>query len=631
MNSRTLLFVLAMTATFLVVRFTFDYFEPPQPIPTHKAAAATPKPEIQKPKAEPQPVSQTQKQARYYVLETPYQQIVFSSIGGAIAEINLPFRNPEDKKSVVLPTEFDRLLAKEQPGSSRFPLHEALGPDGTILPSVVGGYYPLLRRDTRTMKMAPQYLSCNIVSEYPEVAELNYEVKKFTSSEIVFEAHQAHRHITKRFFFDGDPDLTPYCFSLELKIDGDVRGLALSSGIPEVEWISGSSGAILKYHIFQGKSSKVQKIDLPKDTFSMTSIVPDWICNSNGFFGIILDPIAGAEAGFRVTCVPGAAAPSRLYDIDRSSDRFPLSSLPGYDVSLNIKEANELLRFRFFAGPFAESVLKKADAYYAAQHGGRDSDYLSCQTYHGWFAFISEPFAKFLFLCMKFFYAFCGSWGLSIIFVTCVLRLLLYPLNAWSFRSAKRMQLIAPKMKAIQERQKKDPQKAQKEMLDLYREYKVNPFTGCLPMLIQMPFLIGMFDLLKSSFELRGAPFIPGWINDLSAPDTLFSWGFSIPFIGNEFHLLPVLLGGIMYIQQNLMANLPKDPAEWTDQQRQQRTMGNVMTIVMTVMFYQFPSGLNIYWISSMALGIVQQWWNSRNITLVRAAVSAEKGNFRKK
>jgi len=629
MNSRSLLFVLAMTTTFLVIRFTFDYFEPP--IPLHKtteAPARQVQQETQKPKEEPKVAPLVQKQAKYYVLETPYQQIVFSGIGGAIAEINLPFQNG-DKKSAVLPIEFDRTLAHEQPGSSRFPLHDALEPNGTIRKSVVGGYYPLLRRDLRTLTIAPQYLSCNVVSEYQEVAELNYEVKKFTPTEIVFEAHQPHRRIEKRYYFDGDPDSAPYCFSLELKIEGDARGLALTSGIPEIEWISGSSGAILKYHVCQGKSSKVEQIKLPETIFSMTSIVPDWICNSNGFFGIIVDPIAGAEAGFRIFPVPGQAAPSRLYDIDSTSDRVALANLKGYNVLLNLKETSQPLRFRFFAGPFTESVLKKADAYYASQEGGRASDYLSCQTYHGWFAFISEPFAKFLFFCMKLFYSFCGSWGLSIIFVTCVLRILLYPLNAWSFRSAKRMQLIAPKMKAIQERQKKDPQKSQKEMLELYREYKVNPFSGCLPMLIQMPFLIGMFDLLKSSFELRGASFIPPWINDLSAPDTLFSWGFSIPFIGNEFHLLPVLLGGIMFVQQIMMSGLPADRTQWTDQQRQQRSMGTVMTVVMTVMFYQFPSGLNIYWISSMFLGIVQQWWNSRNIILVR--VPEEKGKFGKK
>jgi YidC/Oxa1 family membrane protein insertase len=191
---------------------------------------------------------------------------------------------------------------------------------------------------------------------------------------------------------------------------------------------------------------------------------------------------------------------------------------------------------------------------------------------------------------------------------------MLYPLNAWSTKSMVRMQQIAPEVTALQEKYKKDPKKAQIEIMHLYRERGVNPASGCLPLLIQMPFLIGMFDLLKSSFALRGAPFIPGWIDDLTAPDVLFRWETPIFFIGTEFHLLPILLGVVMFGQQRLMSSGPKDPNLMTEQQRQQRTMGTVMTVVFTVMFYNFPSGLNIYWLSSMLLGMLQQWITSKRL-----------------
>ena len=181
------------------------------------------------------------------------------------------------------------------------------------------------------------------------------------------------------------------------------------------------------------------------------------------------------------------------------------------------------------------------------------------------------------------------------------------------------MQEIAPLVKAIQERHKKDPAKAQMEIMALYREKRVNPFSGCLPLLIQMPFLIGMFDLLRSSFELRGTPFIPGWIDDLSAPDVIFDWKYPIPLLGTQLHLLPFILGATMWWQQSLSSSLPKDPREWTDQQRQQRAMGTIMTVVMTLLFYHFPAGLNIYWISSMLLGIAQQWWTNRSLAKGRA------------
>ena len=176
------------------------------------------------------------------------------------------------------------------------------------------------------------------------------------------------------------------------------------------------------------------------------------------------------------------------------------------------------------------------------------------------------------------------------------------------------MQKIAPQVTAIQEKFKKDPKRAQLEVMNLYREKGTNPFSGCLPLLIQLPFLIGMFDLLKSTFGLRGASFIPGWIDNLTSPDILFSWNYPIFFFGTDFHLLPFLLGGIMWLQQRFTSPLPKDSKMLTDQQKQQRMMGNIMTIVFTVMFYNFPSGLNIYWLSSMALGILQQWWMTRKM-----------------
>ena len=152
------------------------------------------------------------------------------------------------------------------------------------------------------------------------------------------------------------------------------------------------------------------------------------------------------------------------------------------------------------------------------------------------------------------------------------------------------------------------------ETMNVYKESGVNPMTGCLPMFLQMPFLIGMFYLLKSSFPLRGAVFIPGWIDDLAAPDVLFSWGQPIWFFGNEFHLLPILMGLTMFLQQKMPAKMPKDASQLSDTQKQQKMMGNMMSVLFTVMFYNFPSGLNIYFMFSTLLGILQQWWMTRKL-----------------
>lgn len=215
---------------------------------------------------------------------------------------------------------------------------------------------------------------------------------------------------------------------------------------------------------------------------------------------------------------------------------------------------------------------------------------------------------------MEIFYLISRSWAISVVLLTIALRAMMYPLNNWSIRSTMKMQEIAPRVKAVQERNKKDPKKAQLEVMALYKEAGVNPFSGCLPMLLQMPFLIGMFYMLKSSFPLRGAPFIPGWIDDLAAPDVLFSWGQPFWLIGNQFHLLPILTGLVMYIHGKMTQKLPKDESKLTDAERQQKMMGTMMSVVFMAMFYNFPSGLNIYFMFSTLLGLVQQQWMMKKL-----------------
>lgn len=565
-------------------------------------------------------------QEKFYVLETPYQQIVFSNYGGAVVEINLPFQGKKDEVSAVKQVELDRDMVAYHPYNAMFPAHAYFTPgskpDGDFVEhaeGVLGGYYPLLRRDLiekdkrKSIRVAPRYYGLNIVSDYPETAELVYTVKHFDKETIVFEAVQAHRTITKTFSVAAESQ-APYCLDLTVQITGDSRNLWITSGVPEVEWISGAPAPALKFRQTRNKRAEVEPIDLPKDFTTVTSVYPDWLCNSNGFFGIIMDGVGEIEPGYRAQFVPGNIVPSRLVEIDQEYGRFKAADLPGYLTLLPLSSKGGTMHYRIFAGPFASNVLKTVDSVYSNPATGYNPDYIACQTFHGWFSFISEPFAKFLFILMNFFHSITSSWALSIVLLTVALRVMLWPLNSWSTKSMVKMQQIGPKVTAIQEKYKSDPKKAQMEVINLYREAGVNPVSGCLPLLIQMPFLIGMFDLLKSTFELRGASFIPGWIDNLAAPDVLFRWKYPIFFIGNEFHLLPFLLGGVMYLQQNLMSTLPKDSSLWTDQQRQQKFMGNIMTVMFTVMFYNFPSGLNIYWLSSMLLGIFQQWWTTKRL-----------------
>lgn len=570
------------------------------------------------------PELQQEIEERYYVLENDYQQLVFSTTGGALVEINLPFETSENQKSVVKEIEFDKEIEGQHPYDARFPLQSYYtpgeSPTGPFVENSkgrLGGYYPLLRRDLiqkgakPSIQVLPENYALNIVSKYPEIATLPYRVTYFDKNKIVFEASQSNRKIIKTYSFDEQKN-APYIVHLSITVEGDSRGLWLTTGVPDVEWISNAPAPALKYRLTRQGKVEVNNLDKPKDSLTMSTVVPDWICNSNGFFGIILDPLSPIDDGLRVLHIDGEEMPSRLVLVGEEYDRFQASKLPGYLMMLPLNSKGGTMNFRIFAGPFGDKTLTTVDHLYSNQETGYNPDYKGSQTFHGWFSFISAPFSKFLFVLMKFFHHLTGSWGISIILLTIALRVMLYPLNAWSTKSMLKMQQLQPEVQAIQEKHKKDPKKAQLEVTNLYMSRGVNPISGCFPMLIQLPFLIGMFDLLKSTFELRGAPFIPGWIDNLAAPDVLFSWKTPIFFIGNQFHLLPILLGVVMFIQQRTMSNAPKDPNLMTEQQRQQRTMGTMMTAVFSVMFYHFPSGLNIYWLSSMLLGILQQWWTQR-------------------
>lgn len=555
---------------------------------------------------------------QFFVIENAYQQLVFSSIGGALVEINLPFETRQNTQSVVKEIEIDRQIAEEDPAGARFPLHtyhvaseNGKGPypeqEGKV-----GGYYPLLRRDLITASgqplknISPRYYACNLVSDFPEVAERSYEVTYFDQNKIVFESTAGRRKITRTYVVN--PEVAPYCVDLTLDLEGDARGLWLTSGVPDVELISGAPAPSIKYRITRNGGAEVINVDPPSDTITFSSINPDWISNGNGFFGLILDPVTPIDAGYKAVNVANSAVPSRLNLIDVGRDGVKDKDFPGYNVLLPLKTSGGSMKFRLYAGPYSSAMLERVDAAYTDPTTGYNPDYLASQTFHGWFAFISEPFAKLLFILMKGFHSLTGSWAISIILLTVALRLMLYPLNAWSMRSTLKMQELSPDIQALNEKYKKDPKKIQIETMNLYRERGVNPLSGCFPLLIQLPFLIAMFDLLRSTFELRGACAVPGWIDNLTSPDVLFSWTTPIPLIGNQFHLLPIILGACMFLQQRMMSPTPTDASQMTEQQRQARAMSTLMAPVFTILFYSFPSGLNIYWLSSTILGVGQQW-----------------------
>jgi YidC/Oxa1 family membrane protein insertase len=198
-------------------------------------------------------------------------------------------------------------------------------------------------------------------------------------------------------------------------------------------------------------------------------------------------------------------------------------------------------------------------------------------------------------------HSFVPNYGLSIILLTILVRAGMTPLTVRQMRSMERMRRIQPLVKEIQEKHADDRQKQSEAMMSLYRQEGVNPLSGCFPLFLQLPIMVGLYSAVRSSIQLRQAPFF-GWIDDLAAPDQLFT----VPGIDFPVRVLPLLMAASMFVQQKITP-VQTDPA-------QARMMLIMMPTMMTVFFYSLPSGLVLYFMLSNVLAIAQQLWIGRNL-----------------
>jgi len=218
----------------------------------------------------------------------------------------------------------------------------------------------------------------------------------------------------------------------------------------------------------------------------------------------------------------------------------------------------------------------------------------------GWFDIIAKP----CLWLMNWLYGFIPNYGIAIIILTLITKVILWPLGTKSYRSMNDMKRLQPLMAEIREKHKNDRPRMNQEIMLLYRTYKVNPVGGCLPMVFQIPVFFALYRMLYSAIELRHAPFF-GWITDLSAPDRLFNFGFTIPFMEPPYGIpvLTIVMGATMFLQQK-MSPAPGDPA--------QAKMMMFMPIVFTFIFINFSSGLVLYWLVNNIFSISQQFYISK-------------------
>jgi YidC/Oxa1 family membrane protein insertase len=249
------------------------------------------------------------------------------------------------------------------------------------------------------------------------------------------------------------------------------------------------------------------------------------------------------------------------------------------------------LNYDYFIGPKKYSTLK--DSGYSMEKV-MEFETIGTFSFMNW---LMEPTRKALLWTLNLFHGIFHNFGIAIIFLTILVRVLFWPLTHKSTESMARMQEIQPELKELQEKYKSNPQRLQQETMALYKEKKVNPMGGCLPMFIQIPVFIALFTVLRNAIELRYAGFL--WIGDLSTSENLFAG--AIPFIGS-LNILPILMSASMIWQQKLTPQVATTP----EQIQQQKMMAFMMPFMMLFFFYKMPSGLVLYWTTSNLLMILQ-------------------------
>jgi len=243
--------------------------------------------------------------------------------------------------------------------------------------------------------------------------------------------------------------------------------------------------------------------------------------------------------------------------------------------------------YKVFLGPQDLKILNSVNADWASI------------IHYGTFDFISQILLQGL----SFIHKIVHNWGVAIILLSLLVYLILYPLSLKQMRSMKEMQVLQPKVEALRKAYKDNPQKMNKEIMELYKAHKVNPLGGCLPLLLQMPIFFALYNALMRSIVLKGARFL--WIKDLSEPDRL--WTFptgwpNLPILGNEFNILPIIMAIGMFVQQKVSSVTSGGAAA-----EQQKIMIIVMPIMFGLIFYRMPSGLVLYWFVNSILMLIFQ------------------------
>ncbi len=331
-------------------------------------------------------------------------------------------------------------------------------------------------------------------------------------------------------------------------------------------------------HAYAFSGGEVADADVTKETEPAMKDISgstDWVAARNKYFAVALLPQAGTTQG---AIIEGVRKPQP----DKGEKE-------NYSLSLKMPfkaQPTESSKLTVFLGPLDFYLIKSMD---------RGLDHIMSLGA----AWIIRPITEYIMLPLfSFLHLLISNWGLVIIVFSIIIKVALYPLTKSSMSSMKKMQKLQPMMNEIKEKHKDNPDQMNRAIMNLYKDYGVNPAGGCLPLLLQMPILYALYNVFSSTIQLRQASFV-GWINDLSVPDTIVHLPFTVPFFGMT-HLsgLALAMCITMFVQQKQTVTDPR-----------QKAMVWMMPIMMMLIFNNLPSGLNLYYFVFNLLSIGQQMW----------------------
>ena len=332
------------------------------------------------------------------------------------------------------------------------------------------------------------------------------------------------------------------------------------------------------YSYMGGELEEMMPSDYNKDDKFDANGNTDYVATRNKYFGVFIIPFSRKGDGAYITG-------NKMHLPDEGQ-----KNLFSVAVKMDIKnDAYEKATFKVLLSPVDYKILK---AYNMELE----------KTMRFSLDWLVRPIAQYAIIpFFNFLHLFIPNWGVVIIVFAIVLKIVLNPLTKKQMTSMRKMSTLNPKMTEIREKYKDDPTKMNSMIMKLYKEEGINPMGGCLPMLLQLPILYALFGVFQSTIELRQASFI-WWITDLSAPDVLFHLPFKIPLFGiDQVSGLATLMGITMFIQQKMTVTDPK-----------QKSLVYIMPIMMTLLFFSFPSGLNLYYFMFNLLSIGQQYYTTK-------------------